>query len=213
MPKKLLDGLIGKLEKELNLPSIKEPTVAIGGGIGSTKENLFKIGANPFNPSATPTLRSDPLNFKRSSAKQRAETARKLRQQAILRRHAGGTPTGTNEPEDQAGSSGGVSEDQDEDLKTAEDFVDENKFKTMDWTEPDGSKTTLKFDDDGTLIGKTKVTRPSKTQQDLKDKLEAELKNKLNKLSSRVLLRRPKMKKSSFSYLSRKSGCTVWCWD
>ncbi len=150
MAKKILDGLIGKLEKELNLPSIKEPTVAIGGGIGATN----------------PPRRTDPLNFKRSP---KAEKARKLRQQAILRRHAGGgTPTGTNQPEDQ-------DEDQDEDLKTAEDFVDENKFKTMDWIEPDGSKTKLKFDDDGTLIGKTKVTRPSKTQQDLKDRVEKEV--------------------------------------
>ena len=46
----------------------------------------------------------------------------------------------------------------------------------MDWTEPDGSKTTLKFDEDGTLIGKekTKATkiRPEKFSKDLKRSVE-----------------------------------------
>lgn len=153
MAKKSLDNLIGKLEKELDLPTIKEPTVfphtvAIGDSINRT------IKANVPSP--------DPFNMK-----SKVNQARKARQAEILRRH--NLAKATN-PIAFDSSNADEDEDQDEDLKENLDFVDENKDKTMEWTEPDGSKTTLKFDQDGTLIGKetTKSSRPDKFSKDLK---------------------------------------------
>ena len=104
----------------------------------------------------------------------------------MLKRHVGGVfaqgqnryATNTNrEDEDQ-------DDDQDVDLKTNEDFIEENKLKTMDWTEPDGSKTTLKFDEDGTLIGKEKTkatTRQPKSKSKRPEKFSKDLKRSVEK--------------------------------
>lgn len=147
---------------------------------------------NPFGTpmlkSRPPTLRSDPLNMKsrpsvlkgrKSPLSKRPLSKRSsalaLRQQAINRaqqRHRGGNySTGTDDdPPDELE----VTVDDLNDLKD----VDDNKYKTMDWTEPDGSKTTLKFDEEGTLIGKTKSkstkskSRPEKFSKDLKQSVE-----------------------------------------
>jgi len=169
-----LDGLMGKLDTQLkaenqrktNFVSRTTSPLGIAGAItglglsvaGKTKKGKRGFAtSNPFNPSMSPTLKprarqrrspnlpTDPLNMKT-----RMQKAREARQNAILRRHKGGTTyaTGTNEePIDEV-------EGDLKDLEANEDFVDDNKIKTMEWTEPDGSKTTLKFDSDGTLIGK-----------------------------------------------------------
>lgn len=170
-----LDGLLNKLDKQISRegdlkvkdPQVQQlnPQVAIGGGIGAVasgavaKENLFKIGSNPFNPSMSPTSHrrkgrkagrtsGDPLKMKAQM--------RQARQAGILNRHSG------NDEAEEVEVDG--------DLKTNLDFVDENKFKTMEWKEPDGSITTLKFDEDGTLVGKETTTksRPDKFSKDLK---------------------------------------------
>lgn len=174
--KSALDGLIGKLEKELDLPTIKEPTVAIGGGIGAQAIGIG-IGAlaitNPFvSPNRNPVMSpSKALSRRRTTKanvpspdpfnmKSKVNQARKARQAEILRRH---NLAKSRMPFDEG------DEDQDQDLKENLDFVDENKYKTMEWTEPDGSITKLKFDEDGTLIGKeTTKSRPDKFSRDLK---------------------------------------------
>lgn len=100
----------------------------------------------------------DPLDMK-SRIKR---TAMKKAKQSNIARHVGGTPSTATEDEVEI----------DGDLKDNLEFVNENKFKTMDWTEPDGSKTTLKFDENGTLLGKTKrksKSRPEKSSDDLKN--------------------------------------------
>ena len=110
------------------------------------------------------------------SKARRTNAMRKARHNQINQiRHKGGNYNNTTDDPDE--SIGGVSEsefDDEDDLKV----VDEGSYKTMEWTEPDGSITILKFDEDGALIGKEKKSnkkqRPSKFQQDLKDKLEAE---------------------------------------
>jgi len=171
---------IGKFEHVDNTtPTVKNPNVALGLGasfVGIASSNPFGKVSNPLvspntNPVMSPINRgkrkmkarrrtkagsvftADPLQMKSRLAN--SEQMRKARQAEILRRHN----LGANEDEDQ-----------DQDLKDNLDFVDDNKYKTMEWTEPDGSKTTLKFDSDGTLVGKetTKSSRPDKFSKDLK---------------------------------------------
>lgn len=100
----------------------------------------------------------DPLDMK-SRIKRTAMN--KAKQSNIVRHNIGGTPSIPDVVLDE-------DEDQDEDLKDNLDFVNENKLKTMDWTEPDGSKTKLQFDENGTLIGKTKSKNTKKSSDDLK---------------------------------------------
>ena len=180
---KALDNLLDKLDSQLNAEKTNKKAnrnvpLGIAGAItGIGTSTLGQRGAGKtMNPFGSPTLRSinppkkaraDPLNFKRTTKAQ----ARALQKQAMINRHSGGSgiPTGANDdPPDEL----------DVDLGNLNDLkdVDDSKLKTMDWTEPDGTKTTLKFDEDGTLIGKEKEkrARPSKRQQDLKDKLQVE---------------------------------------
>lgn len=104
-----------------------------------------QISAETTTPSRKPHLTSplrppklDPLSMlpKVSKARHKRTAMRKAKQSKVIK-----IP---NNDEIDDGSNN--------DLKD----VDESKFKTMDWIEPDGSKTKLRFDDDGTLIGKDK---------------------------------------------------------
>jgi len=186
--KNALDGLLGKLDSQLNAEKSnrkgkKDPlglagvVAGIGAsvGIGAVVSNpqvsnpqvsnpqmnpsLRSVVGSPFDPSlsvgGTPTGRTAVRNARKAKSSTLRRQAILRRQQVALARHRDGTQPDL--------------EDQDEDLKENLDFIDENKFKTMEWTEPDGSKTTLKFDEDGTLIGKeTTKSRPDKFSKDLK---------------------------------------------
>jgi len=160
-----LDGLISKLDEQLNqekrkFSRSKSVGEALGagvlGGIGVAQVKVNEVGG-AFG--GTPTLRQDPLDMK---SRMKRTQRRRARRSNIMTRH---NVVDTVEEVDEV--------DIDEDLKENLDFIDENKFKTMDWTEPDGSKTTLKFDENGTLIGKVKTktkrkSRPEKFSRDLK---------------------------------------------
>ncbi len=144
--KSALDGLLGKLDSQINA---EKPL----------RSNSKFI--------------QDPLDMK---SRMRRTAKRKARNQNIVARHNTG---GTYNTE-----TGGTSSTEDEDdveidgdLKDNLDFINENKFKTMDWTEPDGSKTTLKFDENGTLLGKTKAKRKSKSRP---EKFSDDLKRSYN---------------------------------
>ena len=68
-------------------------------------------------------------------SRMRRTAKRKARNQNIVARHnTGGTPSTTSTTEEDVEIDG--------DLKDNLDLINENKFKTMDWTEPDESKTT-----------------------------------------------------------------------
>jgi len=174
--RKALDGLLNKLDKQISRegdlkvrdPKVQQPNpnVALGLGaslVGVASSNVFGKVSNPLvspitNPIMSPIhrgKRKGRINRKTSGDPlQMKAQMRQARQAEILRRHN----TGNDEEEEVDG-----------DLKANLDFVDENKYKTMEWTEPDGSKTTLKFDEDGTLVGKeTTKSRPDKFSRDLK---------------------------------------------
>ncbi len=190
-----LDGLLGKLDSQLNSEQQRgtsfkrsnrsDPIMPSGinqlGQRGAGKQmNPFasptlRSNSNPINPPRTSGI--DPLTMNPKVSKARKTNAmRKARHNQINQiRHRGGNFTTTTNPNgDPDEYIGGNEADDEDDLKV----VDEGSYKTMEWTEPDGSITILKFDEDGALIGKEKKSnkkqRPSKFQQDLKDKLEAE---------------------------------------
>lgn len=206
-----LDGLLGKLDSQLNSEQQKrvsfnralrterlrqDPIMPSGnatlGQRGAGKTMNANPNRNPFtqlnpfssqilNPKKKPRTKAnvDPLTMKPKVAKARlASTARRrqinARRANLLARHKGGNYNNTT---DEGGVEAEFDDDDHDDLKV----VDEEGYKTMEWTEPDGSITILKFDEDGALIGKEKAsekskkkTRPTKFQEDLKAKLEAE---------------------------------------
>lgn len=158
-----LDGLISKLDEQLNQEKLRKNKFAeaIGGAIGVAQVKVNEVGG-AFGGN-TPTLSQDPLDMK---SRMKRTARRRARRSNIMARH---NVVDTVEEVDEVEIDG----DLDGDLKDNLDFIDENKFKTMDWTEPDGSKTTLKFDENGTLIGKVKTktkrkSRPEKFSRDLK---------------------------------------------
>jgi len=96
------------------------------------------VPKNPLvSPTGTPTMPKDPFKMK--------EKVRQARRAEILRRHNKGMKDWDKIDNEVADG---------DDLKSNLDFVDENKHSTMEWNEPDGSKSTLKFDENGTLVGK-----------------------------------------------------------
>jgi len=127
----VLDGLIGKIDKELN-ESTEDPTVSVGGNSGASNPNIPNRSPKPMPP-------TDPFKIKAK--------VREAKRAEILRRHKKGMKD-WDKIDDEVTDG--------EDLKTNLDFVDENKHSTMEWNEPDGSKSTLKFDENGTLVGKEK---------------------------------------------------------
>ncbi len=163
-----LDGLLGKLDSQLNSEqrfkrSLRsDPIMPSGinqlGGAG--KSNLRGLRSNP---------NVDPLSMQPKVSKARLTNAmRKARHNQI------------NQIRNKGGDEYGVESEFDDGSHNDLTDVDESKFKTMEWEEPDGSVTILKFDENGTLIGKEKKvkkkkSRPEKFQQDLK--VEREHKN------------------------------------
>jgi hypothetical protein len=125
----VLDGLIGKIQAE----SITDLDFKISGNSGAGVVSP----RNPLvSPTGTPTMPTDPFKMK--------EKVRQAKRAEILRRHNKGMKDWDKIDDEVA----------DDDLKSNLDFVDENKHSTMEWNEPDGSKSTLKFDENGTLVGK-----------------------------------------------------------
>ena len=84
-----LDGLLGKLDKQLNAENSNRKAKPQALGIGIAGAIAGVTASNPFG---TPTLRSqaraDPLNFKQQSPTKSKERA--LARQAMLKRHVGG---------------------------------------------------------------------------------------------------------------------------
>ena len=142
----VFEGLMGKLDTELSAEKIglnltrsstSTPTPL------TSPPNFLGKHARPHltSPQKSPQ-KLDPLSMlpKVSQARQRRQAMRKAKHSQVIK--IPNKEIGIDIDDDGSNN----------DLKD----VDESKFKTMDWIEPDGSKTRLRFDEDGTLIGKAK---------------------------------------------------------
>lgn len=179
-----LDGLLGKLDSQLNSErqfkrsSRSDPIIPSGINQGSALAGNPLVSPNRMAGN-NPFQQIQPIQIKPKKAGLDPKTMKtRVRRNQIranvLARHRGGNYSSNTDPDYEIGGEVEAEFNDDDDLKV----VDEGGYKTMEWTEPDGSITILKFDEDGALIGKEKKSkkkqRPEKFQQDLKDKLEAE---------------------------------------
>jgi len=147
----VFEGLMGKLDSELSAEKIGLNLTRSSTSTPSpltSPPNFLGQHAKPHltNPQIKPKL--DPLSMlpKVRKARQRRVAMNKARHNRIMKQDPSFKYSKDLEEVID------IDDGSNNDLKD----IDESKFKTMDWIEPDGSKTKLRFDEDGTLIGKAK---------------------------------------------------------